>query len=544
MKTGIKSTFNQLLKSPVQFPVETFVGVAFFVLSLFRETLKINDIEWFFVPLIVFTFWLHGINKWLYIISGLLFIPLIGIKINLASDSETLYYVILPYIVAILLLFIGNKILSNKNFSLRARHNIIQLLLGGVITALLVIIISAIEYSFIYIFLLNDINDLYYDNTERYFGFMWSFLWFIVVPLLFFTILTKNEKERNEPSRFEKIVHEYILSPAIIIYTIILYVYFIKIVLIWELPKGGVANLVTGFIFVSILGLILQESNIRKTYSWFYNNFSMIAIPPLVLYWIGALYRINHYGFTEGRFYLMLAGALMTLFLIMLMWKRTRHYQLMTAILTASIIFFTYTPNINAKSIGLRSQLSRFEKLADELNLKNLQTGKLVRVVDVDEINKDSLLSSRYNEFASVVEYIKDSEGEAEFEKKYGSFDWRTYNFQFNDTTKTASLFSIEINLDKGYAVDLEDYNIMLDNDVYESPSDYDEVIVVKRDGNIVLKYPIKQLIQQDSSIIYDPAKLCIYKNDSLMLVMRSVYLSKGKFMHRYTDYSVFRKRK
>ena len=69
MKTGIKSNFKQLLKSPVQFPVETFIGVAFFIMSMFRESLKINDIEWFFVPLIVLTFWLHGINKWLYILS-------------------------------------------------------------------------------------------------------------------------------------------------------------------------------------------------------------------------------------------------------------------------------------------------------------------------------------------------------------------------------------------------------------------------------------------------------------------------------------------
>ena len=372
---------------------------------------------------------------------------------------------------------------------------------------------------------------------------MWDFLWFIVVPLLFFTLMTKNGNDEQKPSKFSRIVLDYILSPAIIIYTIILYVYFIKIVIVWELPKGGVANLVTGFMFVSVLGLILQESNNRKIYGWFYDNFSWIAIPAIALYWIGAIYRINHYGFTEGRFYLMLAGALMTLFLIMLTWKRTSHYQLMTAILTAAVIVFTYTPKINAQSIGLRSQTCRLEKLADELKLKDPQTGKLINLINVEAINKDSLLCDSYREFASVAEYIKDSEGEDEFENKYGKFDWRTYHFQFNDTT-ASSLSIVEIKLDKGYAVDLKDYNILLDNDVYMCPADYDDVIVVKRDGNIVLKYPIKQLIQQDSSIKYDPAKLCIYKNDSLMLVMHTVYLSQGKFKPGYANYSLFRKHK
>ena len=114
------------------------------------------------------------------------------------------------------------------------------------------------------------------------------------------------------------------------------------------------------------------------------------------MYWIGSIYRIRIYSFTESLFYLMVAGVLMTLFVLMLFWKRTRHYQLMALIFGAAIILFTYIPGISAKSIGLNCQKQRLQEVIRELKLTDATTGKLIDKIDMTRIKQDSLLCEKY----------------------------------------------------------------------------------------------------------------------------------------------------
>lgn len=94
MKTKLKTLWQQLLRSPREFPVELAMGVAFFIITVWKtESLKWNggvqtgsmvndDILWFFVPLIALTFWLHRVNRIVYILSFFFFLPLMALNLR------------------------------------------------------------------------------------------------------------------------------------------------------------------------------------------------------------------------------------------------------------------------------------------------------------------------------------------------------------------------------------------------------------------------------------------------------------------------------
>lgn len=92
------------------------------------------------------------------------------------------------------------------------------------------------------------------------------------------------------------------LSPALLIYAVILYLYFIKIAVLWSLPKGAVASIVEKFycgcVYIKRMSGISYPEVLRLVL----DHASLAVFPALVMFWIGTLYRIREYGFTEPWF--------------------------------------------------------------------------------------------------------------------------------------------------------------------------------------------------------------------------------------------------
>ena len=80
MNAKLKSLLQQLLRSPQRFPVEAALGLVFFVIAVLSIENKLwsgvsKDILLFFIPLVVFSFWLQRINRWAYYVSFFIFMP-------------------------------------------------------------------------------------------------------------------------------------------------------------------------------------------------------------------------------------------------------------------------------------------------------------------------------------------------------------------------------------------------------------------------------------------------------------------------------------
>ena len=542
MSTKLKNIMRQLLRSPREFPVEAAMGLAFFVIAawhtgnaewnekLHQMVSGVNaDILMLFVPLVVLTFWLHKVNRWAYVVSGFLFLPLM--MLNLKPFLWT-YGFGFTYVLAAILLVVGTRRMDNRSFAAHALHVVTQLFFGLVISGIITLALLAIFGSFFYIFGI--------EEPKNFYTYLWQFVWFVIAPQVCCTLISHDEDEVGEPARVLQIILNFILSPAIIIYTVILYAYFIKIALEWDLPKGGVAWMVMAFVTVAMVGRLMQYVLKQHYYDWFYRNFTWIAIPPLIMYWIGSIYRIRLYSFTESRFYLMVAGVLMTLFVLMLLWRRSRRFQLMALIFGAAIIVFTYIPGISAKSIGRRCQTSRLEQMIVQLKLTNPKTGKFVEKLDLEKIRKDSLLSDQYREVCSLIEYVRKDVGRDTFEQQYGEWSWFDSQFARNhdkdDVEETTYILTSPIYLGE--------FNMMVPTGDYRLREDEGVVKVMRKDST-VLTYPIGERLRKNPKIVDNPDSLFVCKNDSLMLVLASVSIEKERVTTINTyEFQLFRKQK
>ena len=544
MNTKLKWLWQLLLQSPRRFPIELALGVAFFVIAVCdaetavwddkvaRMVSAVNgDILSLFVPLMALTFWLHRVNRWAYYASFLLFVPLMAL--NLQPFLRT-YGFAFTYVLAAILLIIGHKPLNNRSFAAHALHVATQLFFGVLISGILNLAVMAICASFFYIFGINE--------PKHFYAHIAQFIWFVLAPQVCCTLIRQNEDEVKEPFKVLRIILNFILSPAVIIYTVILYTYFVKIVFEWDLPKGGVAWMVMGFITVTLIGRVAQSILSQRYYDWFYRHFTLIAIPPLVMYWIGSIYRIRIYSFTESRFYLMVAGVLMTLFVLMLYRQRTRRYQLMALIFGATIILFTYIPGISAKSIGLHCQKQRLAELIGELKLTDAKTGKLNDNLDLWGIRHDSVMCERYKDVSSVIKYVRDEVGDKEFEAKYGKWSHSEYSFNYANA-KNADNRNYADTYNRKKPVELGEYTIMLPSKDYKY--DYDEhSVIVTHDKDTVLVYPIQNIVSKDTSLLHHPEQLLTYRNDSLMLVLEGICLNDTVVADvRYYGLQLFKKK-
>ena len=541
MNTKLKSLFQQLLQSPRRFPVEAALGVVFFIIAVWdsesstwnettarMESAVNSDILWFFVPLVALSFWLHRVNRWAYLASFFLFLPLMALDLK---PFLWTYGFAFTYVLAGILLVVGNRKLDNRSFAAHALHVVTQMFFGLLITGILNLAVVAIVASFFYIFGIEEPKHLYEHIIQ--------FIWFVLAPQVCCTLIRQNEDDVTEPFKVLRLILNFILSPAVIIYTVILYTYFIKIAFEWDLPKGGVAWMVMGFITVALVGRMAQSILSKRYYDWFYNRFTLIAIPPLIMYWIGSIYRIRLYSFTESRFYLMVAGVLMTLFVLMLWKKRTRRYQLMALIFGAAIILFTYIPGISAKSIGLGCQKQRLTQLINELKLTDAKTGKLSDEIDMRRIKQDSLLCEQYMDFTSVVNYVRNEIGNDEFKKQYGEWSHPEYGFNYN---KSKNLYDNSNWYERRKPVDLGDYSIMLPENQYTCNFGKKKVIV-KNNDVVVLEYPINAIVRQDTMLLHHPEQLLTYHNDSLMLVLQSISIEDTIVTDvRSYDFQLFKK--
>ena len=84
-----------------------------------------------------------------------------------------------------------------------------------------------------------------------------------------------------------------------------------------------------------------------------------MVLPALVMYWIGTYYRINQYGFTEPRVYLVAVGGILTGLVVLFLTKRWGRYLYAACLAVVLLSAVTYIPGITAKDIERISQEGR-----------------------------------------------------------------------------------------------------------------------------------------------------------------------------------------
>lgn len=174
-----------------------------------------------------------------------------------------------------------------------------------------------------------------------------------------------------------KILLLYIVMPLISAYTLILYIYFIKIIITGKWPVGMVSNLVLWYSIISA-AVMFFITPIEKQGGWakvFFTWLPRIILPLLVMMFVSIGIRINAYGVTEPRYYVILLGIWASGIMVYY-WFFRGNRNIVLPVSIAIIALLSVFGPLSSYSVSMYSQNARFQKLL--IKNKMLSDGKLL----------------------------------------------------------------------------------------------------------------------------------------------------------------------
>ena len=228
----------------------------------------------------------------------------------------------------------------------------------------------------------------FYDNIYLYI--------FLAIAGIFNTIFFLsgipeiNNEEANLQLNYPKGLKnftQYVLLPLISLYLVILICYEAKILITLSLPVGWVSYLVLAFAITGILSFLLvhpianENGNLwMRTFSrWFY----FLLIPLLGLLFWAILYRIDLYGFTHERYYVLLLSIWLAVVVAYFLIQKHPKIKFIPISMCIAGLFSIVGPQ-SANSVSKYSQLSRFENY--------LQKGKNTKLTFEEEQELSSIV--------------------------------------------------------------------------------------------------------------------------------------------------------
>lgn len=355
MKKRIEIFIARLQEAVKGNPMEVFLSILFFIIGCYHHNYKGQNTEMallYFPVIFLFTYILNQLTwqkrRWLYYLSALSFLPFLFI------DISRHYPTYLVSLIAIQLAYLAGCWKKDNNAFMQIGIHYIGALLSAAVLASIAWLLSlSIYYSISYIF------EIWEGHEYDYISYSSCFFYLGIMPLLFLMFNQRKENVNYAGNKTFNVLMNYVLSPALLIYAVILYLYFIKITVLWSLPKGAVAYIVVSFTSATFMLKGCQEFLEKRHYEWFYRHASLAVFPALIMYWVGSLYRINEYGYTEPRVYLVVTGLILTGTAIMFIFKRTAHYLYIACLAVILLSSVTYIPGITASDIERISQSAR-----------------------------------------------------------------------------------------------------------------------------------------------------------------------------------------
>ena len=339
-------------------------------------------------------------SRWIYYLTPILTVVAMVVDMSEWIGSGS-YFVSLAVSVLLLLIVNGGK--SNESSGRALVSTLVDAVQAGAIALVSLLALCAISATVAYVF---DV----WSEWDRHVPLI---VFVIILPMAFCGLGAGESRDEAVATIVERAMR-WIVCPATIIYTAILYLYMVKIVATWTLPLGGLAAMLSAFYAVAFAcKMILSVSTVRW-YDWFFNRFHIISLPLLVLFWTGLVYRLWEYSLTESRCYLVVAGALMTAFSLMMFWRRTNNWRAMQVIVVVALMFTAYTPGVNAYQLTLRAQSGRLIGLARQIGACDSEGHLLVNVLESTTDTKAR------NEIAKTLNYIRQTADTAYVVERFG----------------------------------------------------------------------------------------------------------------------------
>lgn len=194
----------------------------------------------------------------------------------------------------------------------------------------------------------------------------------VFAPTYFFSSVPKY-KETITCYSYPKVLSVliiYIINPIIIAYSIIMYAFFVKIIITGEWPSNLISHLILWYslISVGIIIFIYPLRNINK----FTKNFAIwlprMILPIIIMMFIAIAIRINAYGVTERRYFVVLAGVWVLINMIYVGFGKNSRGTFITLTLVIFSLVSILGP-FSAYELSMYSQSNRFKKILEKNNM-------------------------------------------------------------------------------------------------------------------------------------------------------------------------------
>ncbi|MFR7872410.1 DUF4153 domain-containing protein [Peptoniphilus grossensis] len=388
------------------------------------------------------------------------------------------------------------------------------------------------------IFALNSLFKFNFGSSVYLRVAIFSFILFNVVT--FFSDFPKVRDSFTDykyPKAF-RILLVYIITPIVIIYTAILLAYFVKILVLWQIPNNLIVNLVIWFASFSIVYLFFLS---RVETVTFINKFKIVfpfTLFPLLGMMFFAIYlRIKEYGMTENRYIVIAVGLWIFLSLIYYIFYR-ENSNISIPIFLSVIILISGIGPASATSLSIRSQNARFEKLlrdnkmiaGEEIKPNiNIESDAKSQIVDIVSY---MVRTDRVDKLSYMPKDFKLNEDS--FTKLFGfsniieSKNYLGYSYTDNLPTDSELGFDIDIEGYKHliYVYSLDDVvssgNYKFEKDKKEikiykkSKSDYKTIMTIdmaKLQDNLKLLYKTKDRIELEDLAIEKEGYKVLFTN-------------------------------
>ena len=230
------------------------------------------------------------------------------------------------------------------------------------------------------------------------FAILWIWIAGLFQTVFFLSGVPENlnslEEDQSYPAGL-KIFTQYVLIPLASVYVAILLAYEIKILIEWDLPKGLVSNLILGYAVFGILSLLLiypirnfEENKWLKTYS---KSFYFLLIPLLFLLIWAVAARVNDYGITEQRYFLIVLALWLGFITAYFLLSKRQDIRIIPISLCLVTLFTVYGPQ-GAFSVSKVSQQNQLKTLFGKYGSYR-DSGLQPLTKPVDSIDRDRMVN-------------------------------------------------------------------------------------------------------------------------------------------------------
>ncbi len=305
-----------------------------------------------------------------------------------------------------------------------------------------------------------DVNGRVYEDVWWFLAGTFSTVFFLAgFPRVF-----AQPESINDYPRGLKVFTQFVLLPLVTLYLVILYAYLFKIIFTAHWPSGWVSWLVLGFAVAGIFALLLIYPLRKEAANRWINSYSrffyMALFPLIVLLWIAIWKRIQSYGITEWRYYVLVLGIWLVVMAGYFVFSLRKDIRLIPASLCLLALLSLWGP-WSARAVSLAAQMGRLQAILEKNGL--FVGGKVQRAkVQPSAADREAI--------SSGLDYVLDRHG------------YRVFQPWFDNNLDSLMIHDKRIDVDSYFSQPERPALLRLMNIIYASRYGGDYTVVAPRE--------------------------------------------------------------